>query len=136
MFRNAKTFLKVFLYWCLFIDLNVSVYQWQIKVNNSRLSIAYFCAKNKNSENLITSSSYHRISANSCKNSIITLYSYHILILSFLTSFTTLNIFHSFMCTIRYILIPHTTEINSSIAFCRTPLTMKIILLTLHDKED
>ena len=45
--ENAKTFLKVFLYWCLFIDLNVSVYQWQIKVNNSRLSIAYFCAKNK-----------------------------------------------------------------------------------------
>ena len=45
--ENAKTFLKVFLYWCLFIDLNVSVYQWQIKVNNSRLSIAYFCAKIK-----------------------------------------------------------------------------------------
>ena len=39
--ENAKTFLKVFLFWFLFIDLNVCVYPWQIKVNNSHLSVSY-----------------------------------------------------------------------------------------------
>ena len=39
------------------------------------------------------------------------------------------------LCTIRYILIPHTTEINSTIARYPT-IALKIIFLTLHDKED
>ena len=130
--ENAKTFWKVFLFWFLFIDLNVCVYPWQIKVNNSHLSISCILQLRINTLN----------------------HDKFLLYLELQWSLTNINIFISInnsdivlhlikhwtssilLFAIRHILIPHTTEINSSIAFCRTQIVMKIILLTLHVKED
>ena len=94
--ENAKTFLKVFLFWFLFIDLNVCVYLWQIKVNNSHLSISCILQLRINTLNHDKFLLYLELSKmkfNKYKHFHIYKQFWHSI-----TSHKTLNIFHSFIC--------------------------------------